>query len=103
MSATTPEKATTGRMNTAASLKQPAARMKFFLQNGVYVALEEANPAQNAERKWDRVVLTERTLTYISCRNGRVDRYVKSSPKSQVGSMPVEEYLKKAVVGMVQP
>jgi hypothetical protein len=93
-----------GLMKAAAGTPKPAtqtpARFRFFQQAGVYVAIDERDRGQAAERKWDRVVLTERTLTYISCKDGRVDRYVKSSPRSQVGSTPVEQFLKQAVVGM---
>jgi hypothetical protein len=87
-------------MAKVAATNAPPPRFKFFQQAGVYVAIDERDRNQAAERKWDRVVLTERTLTYISCKDGRVDRYVKSSPKSLVGNTPVQQFLSRIVVGM---
>lgn len=93
-----------GQMKTVARTTGPATRapahLRFFLQAGVYVALDERDRGQAAERKWDRVVLTERTLTYISCKEGRIDRYVKSSPSSLVDGTPVQQFLKETGVGM---
>jgi hypothetical protein len=83
----------------AAATTTSANRFRFFRQAGVYVSIDERDRGQATERKWDRVVLTERTLTYISCKDGRVDRYVKSSPKSLVGSTPVEQFLQPTVIG----
>jgi hypothetical protein len=78
-----------------------AARFRFFQQAGVFVAIDERDRGQAAERKWDRVVLTDRTLTYISCKDGRVDRYVKSSPRSQISNTTVEQFLRQAQVRTV--
>jgi hypothetical protein len=87
-------------MIKAAATTPAVPRYRFFEQGGVYVAIDERDRAQAAERKWDRVVLTERTLTYVSCKDGRIDRYLKSSPKSLIGSTPVEQFLKQTAVRM---
>ncbi|HVE83768.1 MAG TPA: hypothetical protein VND93_13000 [Myxococcales bacterium] len=73
---------------------------KFFQQEGVFVALDkDVGPQLGDKRGWDRVVLTERTLTYISCADGRVDRFVKVSGSALVDGTPVRELQKTLVVG----
>jgi hypothetical protein len=79
---------------------QEASQSKFFQQEGVYVAMgNDVGALPGGQRAWDRVVLTEKTLTYISCADGRVDRFVKSSPSPLVDGKPVREMQKEVVVG----
>jgi hypothetical protein len=72
---------------------------KFFHQSGVYVAIHEAAGKLAEQRKWDRVVMTDKTLTYLSCRNGQVDRYVKVSKASLVDGTPVRDVMKRNLLG----
>lgn len=75
---------------------------KFFQQEGIYAAIDKTpGPQLSEKRGWDRVVLTEKTLTYISCVDGRVDRFVKVSPSAVVDGTPVRELQKNILVGKV--
>lgn len=96
---------TTGRSLTpdakTASVANESTQSKFFLQSGVYVAIDESGDKLAHERKWDRMVITDKTLSYVSCRDGRVERYRKSSSASLVDGTPVREFLKRTIVGQL--
>jgi len=79
-----------------------ASVSRFFQQEGIYAALDKVGgPQLSDKRGWDRVILTEKTLTYISCAEGRVDRFVKVSPSAVVDGTPVRELQKNVLVGKV--
>lgn len=60
----------------------------FFELKNVFVALDRDLPAAKA---WDKIVVTEKTMTYVSCENGVVERYVKlSSERPLVDGQPIE-------------
>jgi hypothetical protein len=47
---------------------------------------------------WDRIGLSADTLTYVSCANGYIDRYVKrSSSEPRLDGLPLEEAWRKRV------
>jgi hypothetical protein len=76
-----------------------ATLSRFFQQEGVYVAVGDTGLNLAEKQKWDRVVVTERTLTYVNCSQGRVERYVKVSPSSLVDGTRVREMLQRTLVG----
>ena len=63
------------------------------------MAIHESGGKLAAQGKWDRVVMTDKTLTYLSCRNGQVDRYVKVSKASLVDGTPVRDIMKRNLLG----
>jgi hypothetical protein len=54
---------------------------RFFELKDVFVAVDRQAPASSA---WDKIVLTERSMTYVSCENGVVERYTKVSSQKPV-------------------
>ena len=85
-----------GKTAQTAPVRQ-VTRSKFFLQSGVFVAIDEMPGSKlDEERKWDRIVLTDKTLTYISCREMRVDRYLKVSRSVIARGTPAQDVMKQA-------
>jgi hypothetical protein len=68
-------------------------RHQFFEQDDVYVSLfDDAAPAP----VWDRIVVMESSLTYVSCKDGVVERYVKvSSQEPRIEGASLEQYWRK--------
>ena len=61
------------------------------LQN-TFVSINKAPKSEG----WDRVILGDNVLLYVSCRRGIIERYVRvSSETPQVDGMPVKAYWQK--------
>lgn len=76
-----------GYSNARATSRQ---EHQFFDQDGVFVSIfDDAAPAA----AWDRIVVMENSLTYVSCKDGVVERYVKvASQKPRIEGASLEEY-----------
>lgn len=60
----------------------------FFELKNVYVALDRELPAAKA---WDKIVVTDKTMTHVSCEHGVVERYTKvSSQRPLVDGQSIE-------------
>jgi hypothetical protein len=66
---------------------------QFFALDGVFVSLfDDAVQAPD----WDRIVVSDSTLTYVACGAGIVERYVKvSDQKPQVEGASLQDYWRK--------
>lgn len=62
----------------------------FMDYKNVFVALDQRGANGEA---WDKVVVTERSLTYVSCKTGTIERYAKtSSERPLVDGLSIEAY-----------
>jgi hypothetical protein len=62
----------------------------FMDYKNVFVALGQSSASGEA---WDKVIVTERSLTYVSCKTGTIERYTKtSSERPLVDGMSIEAY-----------
>ena len=79
-----------GYANVRAASRQ---RHQFFEQDGVFVSIfDNSVPAPT----WDRIVVMGNSLTYVSCEDGVVERYVKvASQKPRIEGASLEEYWQK--------
>lgn len=69
------------------------SEIKFFEKSGVFASVMPQTPAAG---RWDRIVLSDDSLTYISCAEGIVERYVKISSESPlVEGVSLREYWSK--------
>lgn len=50
----------------------------FFERRNVFVAIDRATPGASG---WDKIVVTERSMTYVSCQQGIVELYAKLSAR----------------------
>ncbi len=73
------------------------ARHEFFEQDNVFVSTFDAGaPAAG----WDRIVVMDISLTYVSCQDGVVERYVKvSGQKPVVEGVSIERYWQQLKAG----
>lgn len=66
---------------------QPEDHMRFVRHKGAYVSAETDGSA------WDRVVLMQDNLTYVSCSRGVVERYTRlTDGKPQIEGASIDEY-----------
>lgn len=74
-----------------------AARHEFFEQDNVFVtAFDGSAPAAG----WDRIVVMDNSLTYVSCKDGVVERYVKvSGQKPAIEGASLKDYWQQLKAG----
>jgi len=70
---------------------------ELFEQSNVFVTAFDANaPAAG----WDRIVVMDNSLTYVSCKDGVVERYVRmSGQKPVIEGASLEDYFKQLKEG----
>jgi hypothetical protein len=85
-------------MGSYAHVRVPkAATHEFFEQDNVFVTTYD--PAAD-KAAWDRIVLMENSLTYVSCKDGVVERYVKvSGQKPVVEGASLKDYWQQLKTG----
>lgn len=77
----------------APASQQPAQEHDFYQTSGAFVSVFDESTTSN---RWERMVLMDNTLTYVSCDDGTVERFVKTSdrePRIEEGAL--QEYWQK--------
>jgi len=80
-------------------VRRAVKQAEFSELENVFVSVDKLSPKAEA---WDRIILSDNTLVFLSCQRGVIERYSKvSGQKPEIDGLRVKAYWQKQKVGRI--